>query len=222
MNADTPPTRPLKKKPKKAAKKAAKTAPKARKRKRKRRSSEGSNVVPPLMPAGSVKKLWYWLGAFPSLPRSFVTIGGQTFCKYHETVYDREHGGRSERHPHLGQCLELTKTQVEQIALHARHGIIRFLEPPRDEDFEGCGYESIRSGKARLGHPIRIPREDELKARGKNDLPANRYDPQEFDEPIAWHIYAVLCTNQEHPRCEDIFPDPLSETDIRWPSEAAA
>ncbi len=223
MKSDTPPTRPLRRK--KARKKAGKSSPKSPPRsrgKKRTRTDAGSNVVPPMSPAGTVQKLWYWLGAFPSLPRAFVTVGGQTFCKFHETVFDREHGGRSERRAHLGQCIPLSKKQVEMIARHARHGIIRFFEPPREEDFEGCGYESIKSGKPRKGHPVRIPRPDEIEAREKNDLPLQLYEEQQFDEPLAWHIYAVLCPNQEHPRGDDIFPEPLSETDIQWPSEEAA
>ena len=218
MNPEsTPPTAPARKK--KAVKKAA--PPKKKAPPRSRENAAGDQVVPVLRGPGVTQKHWYWLGAFPSCPRGFVTIGGVTFCKMHETVFDREGGGRSERIPHLGQCLELSQDQVNSIVRYAKYGIIRFMEPPVDEDYEGLGLEALRSGKPRRGHPIRIPRPEEITEREKNGTPVNRYQEREWDEPLAYHVYAVPCEDQERPKCLDEFPEPLSETGITWPSEAA-
>jgi hypothetical protein len=175
-----------------------------------------------LIPSGQYqkragRKYWFWLGALPSAPRACLVYGGKSFAKMGEIVYDRQDGRPSQRVPFLGGVMQLSKEDIELIREHLRHGVLCFNDTAVTEIYTGCGYEVIKDGNPRQGHPIRIPRDDEIAAREKAGIPSKEYFEEEYDEAAADHVYAVLCDDQSNPRPRDILPPPVSETGLIWP-----
>lgn len=165
--------------------------------------------------------VWFWVGTFPTICNAEVTIGCTTFPRTHESVKPREGSSPSIRTPHIGQPMHLSEAKVNAIKEQLRHSVYRFFEPPRPILTMGEGIEALEQ-KPRKGLPIRIRTDEEIAARIKNELPTTPYAPDQWDEPLACHLFAVLCVNQDRPRSGVEYPPPLSETGLEWPVELAA
>ena len=169
---------------------------------------------------GVAERRWYWVGALPSMPRTFVELGGVTFTMMTETVHVAGQEGASRRDPHVGSLQHLTEDQISNIKEALRNSVVRFTEPAPEPSpsFEGQGVEVLHGETFRLrkGHPLRILSDAEIEQREEAKTPFNRYTPQDFDEPMAHHVFAVECADQKHPRCNSSYPEPVSKTGLEW------
>jgi hypothetical protein len=166
-------------------------------------------------------RVWFWVGTFPTIECAEVTLGGTTFPRTHETVKPREGNSPSIRTPHIGQPMHLSQVQIEAIKEQLRRSFYRFFEPPRPILTTGEGIEALEQ-KSRRGNPIRVRTDKEIAERLKSELPTTPFATQQWDEPLACHVFAVLCVNQDRPRSGVEYPRPLSETGLEWPVNIAA
>jgi len=167
---------------------------------------------------GTIVRHWFWIGTMPSIgDRGSVTVAGIHFPKLHETVSPAPAGGgRSERTGHIGQCIHMSRAQMESITECLPRCVYRFTEPPKDVPGPGEGIEALDQ-TPRRGRPIRIMTDAEIQVRKSTGVPAIEYSPEEWDEPLVDHIFCVPCYNQDAPRPDVVYPDPISVTGVEWP-----
>ncbi len=182
-----------------------------------------ASVVPDLDRPGMLysPRVWFWVGTFPTICNAEVTVAGTTFPRTHETVKPREGSSPSIRTPHIGQPMHLSELQINTIKERLRYSMYRFFEPPRSILTTGEGIEALEQ-KPRKGLPIRILTDEEIAARVKSELPTTPYAPQQWDEFLACHLFAVLCTNQDRPRSGVEYPDSIARLGLEWPVDVAA
>lgn len=178
---------------------------------------------------GIEARRWYWCGTFPSVERGEITVAGISFVRIHQTVMPRDATGRSPRFPHIGQCMHLSKVQVEAICERLPYMVYRFHDVWRHYDTTGHGIEALSQDSRRdeknpemphrRGTPIRIMTDAEREMRKKNGVPMNAYHPEALDEALAHHLFIVPCDNQERPMCGQIYPPSVYETGLAWDQE---
>ena len=171
---------------------------------------------------GVEKRMWFWAGAYPSCPAVSLDCGDASFPMVTETVYEREGTEASQRVPHIGNLLHLNRKQVDGIKEQLSRSVIRFYES-KPAKYAGQGLDaSIMKKQCRKGKPIRIWTDEQIDQREAKGYFAPRYHREDFDEPMADHIFMVPFANQDNPSADqipNIYPPPLSETGLEWPED---
>jgi hypothetical protein len=119
--------------------------------------------------------------------------------------------------------MHLSELQIKTIRERLCLSVYRFFGPPPPRPIltTGEGIEALEQ-KSRRGLPLRILTDEEIAVRIKSDLPTTPYMPQQWDEPLACHLFGVLCVNQDRPRSGVEYPPSIAETGLEWPVELAA
>jgi hypothetical protein len=174
-----------------------------------KRRVEGSALVPSeevLQTKAVATRLRYWCGALKSAPREVVYIAGVDFPKLTEKVSKNPADpSRTQRIPQAGMIHELTVAQVEAIQSRLPHMVARF--------------HLGKDGESRHGKIIRIRSEKELEEYRQAKLPLPIYEPEAGDEPLADHVFMVLCEDQENGQPGTVYPEPLSHTGLEIPGD---
>lgn len=207
---------------KKDAAEAARSPSKPKpKRLKKARAKKGSDLLPDFSSRDMVLvRHWFWLGILPTLSdRSHLSVAGIAFPASVDKVITRKRQGteHTRRIPTVGQCIPLSKAQIDLLREQLPYCIYRFIDPPR-EDIQGVGdgIEALDE-EPRRGHAIRVYTPESIEARRAAGQPANEYVPEEWDEPLADYLFCIPCENQKRPKCGDEFPEPVSVTGLEWP-----
>jgi hypothetical protein len=182
------------------------------------RRIEGASLVPSsdtLQSASVSQRYRYWCGALKTCPREVAYVGGIDFPKITEKVTPNPADpSRTMRIPRAGTIQLLSLEQVERIRDKLPRMVARSYRPKRDVTSASHeGRESQRSGKI-----ITIKTEEELAELRANKLPTPTYTPEKGDEPLAAHLFMVLCEDQENGQPGTAYPEPLSVTGIELPS----
>ena len=181
---------------------------------RKGKSSKipGATLTPDLKKhAASIGKRYaYWIGALPTVPNDVVYLGGIGFPKMTERVTGS--GQETKRFPMIGSVVHMDDDQVRRIQDQIPRVVVRFNGPDTGE-MEGL----MPDRPKRKGHLVTIPTDAEIEAARRNNRSRRAYVNEEFDEPVARHIFMALCPDQKRPSTGSTYPEPLSETGIEWP-----
>jgi hypothetical protein len=165
---------------------------------------------------GITTQAYYWVGLLPDCPKEFAELAGTSFPKTTATLQKESASGRTVHVPRFGTVTSLTEEQINLMRDKLSRTVIRFRQPTRDP-LERANVGDIT--ERRTGHFITVPTEAEIEERRKAKRAAMRYTPQANDEPAADYMFAVLCEDQDKPRCGDYYPEPLSKTGLEWPGK---
>lgn len=189
------------------------------------RQLKGADLVPDIGEAiknkTAEKPTWYWLGALPACPVSFVTVGGVSFGKVSATlVPDPENKRQKIKQMMLGKCEPLTLDQIEAIKTKLRRTVVRWTDkagpPPAVEHGVGNTIQDVFE-VPRKGILITVRSKEEMEAARKDGRPLPPYVAQPNDEPIARYLFAELCDDQSHPRPGAFYPQSLETTGLPLP-----
>lgn len=166
---------------------------------------------------------WYWIGLMPTCPVEAVTLGGECFPKLEERV-SKDHQGETVRVPVIGAVVRLNRSKFDRIAERLSRTIVRFTANDNGEQEEPGTGKNIGEPhrRARKGFLIQIPTREEVEARRSQGMSAPVYDQRQGDEPLANHMFAVLCPNQSMPMHGQFLPEPISKTGLEWPASFGA
>lgn len=163
---------------------------------------------------GVTKQAYYWVGLLPGCPKEKAELAGVSFPKTTALLQQESASGRTVHVPQYGVVTTLTEEKIDLMRDRLSRTVVRFRQPAADPlASNNVGDMTER----RTGHFITVPTEAELEERRKAKRAAMRYTPGPNDEPAADYMFAVLCEDQENPRCGDYYPEPLSKTGLEWP-----
>lgn len=166
----------------------------------------------------------YWLGVLPQCPTNTIQAGGLTFGKVNERIIN-DPNGKQRREPVVGGLnRRVNARHIRALERLLPRLVIRFLEPPRDENPDefgkGADYQSVDAAyvRPRKGYILTMPHPDDI-ARAKEEKrpPPPLYVRQRWDEPAARYMFFHLCEDQDNPHRGQYYPKTLDKTGIVWP-----
>lgn len=154
----------------------------------------------------------FWIGVTPSCPVDSVDVAGINFPKLNQMkVPDPATPSTSKLVPVIGALVRLDESRVRLLVKKLPRTVVR-----RTGEIKTDPESGLITSK---GHLVRIPTEEECKAREEKGKPVNRYVQGANDEPVVRYLYAVLCDNQDSPQRGNEYPESIEEAGIEWPDQ---
>lgn len=183
--------------------------------------ASGKDLVPDLTKSKQAisDKRRYWVGSIPACPSESIDIAGISFPKINaQEIADVSNPGSKKLVPYIGSTPWITREQFNLLLDRLPRTVIRFTEPPRDDEPEAGGLVDAYT-RPRKGQVITIPTKDEIDARRKAGRAVHHYTPGPLDEPAARYLFAKLCDDQKRGSRLGAYPDVLEKTGLEWPKE---